>query len=105
MRGSIKKKEEKMKACNELQTKKFKMKEVFKRRNPKIKEAIQIKNLEVEAINTNAKAEEVALVFMIVDLSNMSPKRSWFEKKQNEMLYQDCWAILCVSMNYKGRET
>ena len=76
-------KKEQMKAYVELQTKKFHIVGVIKRRKLEIEEAVQTKKLEIEATNVNTKAKEVALVFiakeveiMTVDLSKMSPKRS-----------------------------
>ena len=68
-------KEEQMKAYIKIQTKKLDMENAVKRRKLMIEEAVQTKKLEIEATNANTKEKEVALAFMIVDLSKMSPKR------------------------------
>ena len=79
-----------MKAYMELQTKKLEMEDVVKRRKLEIEEAAQTKKLKIEATNANTKEKEVALAFMAMDLSKMSLKRrSWFDKKQKEMLEQN----------------
>ena len=71
--------EKRMKVYIEIQKKKL-----------EIEVNIQTKKLEIEATNANTKAKEVVLAFMTVDLSKMSQKRrSWFKKKQKEMLEQD----------------
>ena len=85
----------------ELQTKKLAMEEAAKRRKLDmekatkrrkldIEEATQLKKFEIEATMADTKAKEVALTFMSVDKSNMSPERkAWFTNRQKEMFARD----------------
>uniref|UniRef100_M8D467 mRNA export factor GLE1 n=1 Tax=Aegilops tauschii TaxID=37682 RepID=M8D467_AEGTA len=54
---------------------KLEMEEATKRRKLDIEEAAQLKKFEIEATMADTKAKEVALVFMSVDKTNMSPER------------------------------
>ena len=68
-------KEEQMKAFMELQRKKIDMEEAVKRRKLDMEEVVQTKKIANEATNVDTKAKEVALAFMIMDLSKMPLKR------------------------------
>ncbi|KAE8814272.1 Serine/threonine-protein kinase mph1 [Hordeum vulgare] len=93
-------KDEQMKQYLELQRKKLEMEEAAKKRKIDLEEAAQQRQLDIEAANVEArkshldieatkaaaKAKEVALAIMSVDLMKMSEKtRSWFEARQKEM--------------------
>ncbi|KAE8769676.1 Nucleoporin GLE1 [Hordeum vulgare] len=81
-----KEKEEQIKVYLDLQKKKFEMEKVVKRRNLDIEEAAQLKKLEIKDTNVETKEKEVALAFMSLDKSNMSPERkTWFAKRRKEM--------------------
>ncbi|KAE8768384.1 Receptor-like protein kinase HSL1 [Hordeum vulgare] len=93
--------EEQMKIYLEVQTKKLDMEEAterrkldmeeaMKRRKLNIEEAAQLKKLNFKATMADTKAKEVELAFMIVDKTNMSPKRkAWFANQQKEMFARD----------------
>ncbi|KAE8821350.1 Receptor-like protein kinase HSL1 [Hordeum vulgare] len=86
-------KEEQMKICMELQTKKLDMEKATKKKRFNIGEVAQTKKLAIETTNVETKTKEVSLAIMNVDLTNMSPKRrSWFESQQHKMVHR-------VSMN------
>ncbi|KAE8788533.1 ABC transporter C family member 3 [Hordeum vulgare] len=67
-------KEEQMKQCLKLQTKKFEMEEATKKRKIDMEEGSRQRRLDIEVTNAATKVKEVALEIMSVDLSKMSKK-------------------------------